>query len=122
MKTNLTMIGNWSLKDWTVAIQALNEEKGWYDDWTCDVTAETAKCAANLHGEVSELWEAARKGNVHVPCDKTESLTCGEEELADIFIRCVDTAIRLGIDIQSAVVKKFEFNKSRPHRHGGKKA
>lgn len=77
---------------------------------------------ANIHGEVSELWEAYRKGNLHKPCDKPCGLTCAEEELADIVIRAFDTAERLEIDIEAAILKKHEYNVSRPHLHGGKLA
>ena len=40
--------------------------KGFYDAGTPDVSAY----CANLHGEVSELWEAHRKGLLHAGCDK----------------------------------------------------
>lgn len=79
---------------------------------------------ANLHGEVSELWEAYRKGQLHEPCDKkTEpQLSCAAEELADIVIRCADTAKELGVDLGEAVIAKMDYNETRPHRHGGKLA
>jgi len=91
-----------------------------------------AKWTANLHGEVSELWEAARKGQIEKDCDKEATivcpnvgirrLTCAEEELADIIIRALDTSSALDIDIGAAVIAKHEFNKTRPHLHGGKLA
>lgn len=78
-----------------------------------------AKFCANLHGEAAELWEAARKGNLHKPCDKEGcALTCAEEELADLVIRAMDCAVVLGIDLGQAILKKSEFNRSRPHMHG----
>ncbi len=84
----------------------------------------------NLHGEVSELWEAYRANKLHEPCDKSkkmlellgESLTCAEEELADICIRLLDTSKSLNIDIGRAVRIKNEYNKTRPFRHGNKLA
>jgi NTP pyrophosphatase (non-canonical NTP hydrolase) len=76
------------------------------------------KFCMNLHGEVSELWEAARKGHLWDKCDKQVNLTCAEEELADIVIRAFDTAHSLGIDIGMAVARKSEYNESRPHMHG----
>lgn len=90
-----------------------------------------ARYTANLHGEVSELWEAARKGHLDAPCDKaatvpflggTRPLTCAEEELADIIIRALDTSRALGIRIGECVKAKHEYNQSRPHMHGGKLA
>ena len=107
--------------------------KGFHD---ADQHENEVQCAArhtaNLHGEVSELWEAARKGDLHKPCDKdayvildynaSRKLTCAEEELADIVIRACDTAATLGIDIGAAVKAKHEYNKTRAHKHGGKLA
>lgn len=77
---------------------------------------------ANLHGEVSELWEAFRKGTLKKKCDKPIPLTCAAEELADIIIRAMDTAVTLGIDIGEAIAGKDHYNQTRPFKHGGKKA
>jgi NTP pyrophosphatase (non-canonical NTP hydrolase) len=41
-------------------------------------------------------------------------------EIADIIIRCLDFSGEHGIDIESAVLEKMAFNKSRPFRHGNK--
>lgn len=72
----------------------------------------------NLHGEVSELWEVYRKNKLNEKCDKDCDLTYGEEELADIFIRCLDTAFAKGINIGRAIRIKSEYNKTRPFMHG----
>jgi NTP pyrophosphatase (non-canonical NTP hydrolase) len=77
------------------------------------------KFVANLHGEVSELWEATRKGKLNVPCDKPGcELTCAEEELADLAIRTMDCAVVLGVDLGAAIRKKAEYNQGRPFMHG----
>lgn len=79
---------------------------------------------SNLHGEVSELWEAYRLDRLRKPCDKNtpEPLTCAEEELADILIRVLDISCDLGIDIARAVRVKHMYNTNRPYKHGNKKA
>lgn len=77
---------------------------------------------SNLHGEVSELWEAYRKGNLFNQCDKPIPLTCAAEELADIVIRAMDAAVALGIDIGESIASKDSYNQTRPYKHGGKKA
>lgn len=85
---------------------------------------------ANLHSEVSELWEAYRLGKLNSPCDKSEkmleivgeTLTCAEEELADILIRTLDFCAAFGIDINKAVKYKILFNRTRSFRNGGKLA
>ncbi len=116
-------------------IDALNElSKAAYDnakakgfhDKDSDLVADYARWTANLHGEVSELWEAARKGDLHTSCDKACEmaaidgiyLTCEEEELADIIIRVLDTAGARGINIGRAVLLKMAYNATRPHMHG----
>ena len=88
------------------------------------------KYLMNMHAELSELWEAWRKGNINAPCDKSakmlelnvKELTCFEEELADIVIRALDTAHAFGIDIEKAIESKHAYNATRSHRHGGKLA
>lgn len=95
-----------------------------------DEPVTPATMVANLHAEVSELWEAYRAGTLHKLCDKSEKmkalglepLTCAEEEIADIIIRALDTAKDLRIDVGRAVAVKHEFNGHRPHRNGGKLA
>jgi NTP pyrophosphatase (non-canonical NTP hydrolase) len=97
--------------------------KGFHDIEELELEVQRmARHTANLHGEVSELWEAARKGELYKPCDKDADLTCMEEELADIIIRAMDTASVFGVDIGNAVKLKHEYNKTRPHKHGGKLA
>jgi len=63
-----------------------------------------------IHSEVSEALEAYRKGDA-------ENFA---EELADIAIRLLDAAGGYGIDLESEIVKKHEYNKTREYRHGGK--
>jgi NTP pyrophosphatase (non-canonical NTP hydrolase) len=105
---------------WEVA-----KSKGFHDE-----PVPMAVSVANLHSEVSEMWEAFRNGSLQKPCDKAKKmaaldlpeLTCLEEELADILIRCLDTARENNIDMAKAVLAKDTYNQSRPHRNGGKAA
>jgi len=105
----------------------------WQQDWHKADENEDAfveRACNNLHDEVSELHEAWRNNELREPCDKAalmqelgiQPLTCIEEEMADIVIRVLDNARKLGVDIQSAVERKHAFNAQRPHRHGGKKS
>jgi len=77
-----------------------------------------AAWTANLHGEISELWEAARKGMLNMPCDKDIPLTCAEEEFADIVIRALDSSRAFDIDLGRAIHIKMQYNASRPRMHG----
>lgn len=114
-----------NLKELRDEIEAINVEKGWRDR-----AISVASMVANLHGEVSELWEAFRAGKLNKPCDKAvamveagvPALTCAEEELADVIIRAVDDAALLGVDLERAIRLKLDFNRTRPYRHGGKVA
>lgn len=104
-------------------LNALN--KGFHDK-DGDIVSDYARWTVNLHGEVSELWEAARKNALFDLCDKhqsmmdlfQDSLTCEEEELADIIIRVLDTAGARGVNIGRAVLLKMAYNATRPHMHG----
>lgn len=41
-------------------------------------------------------------------------------ELADLAIRLFDTAEEYGLDLQSLIDTKLNYNRKRPFRHGGK--
>lgn len=110
-------------------VHRLAVEKGWHDpEETEDQFVE--RTTNNFHDEVSELHEAWRNNRLHSPCDKADKmqelgfvpLTCLEEEMADIIIRVLDSCVRLGVDIDRAVMVKHKFNKTRPYRHGGKRS
>jgi NTP pyrophosphatase (non-canonical NTP hydrolase) len=76
--------------------------------------------------EASEAMEEIRDGHeftsvyyeVHgVPTTKPLGFPI---ELADIVIRVFDLARACDVDLGAAVRRKMEFNRTRPHRHGGK--
>lgn len=85
--------------------------------WNCtkpEQWADTYKIPAVLalvHTEVSEAVEAFRED------DKVNFA----EELADVIIRVLDLCGGLEIDIDTEIRKKLEKNKTRSHRHGGKR-
>ena len=87
-------------------VHAINQRNGWFDvsrDFSADI--------ALLHSEVSEAFEAWRKDDIH---------HLGEE-LADIFIRLIDTCDRAGINLAQAYFAKCRKNRTRSYRHGGKR-
>jgi len=118
-----------TLNEISKMVHELAIEKGWYDKKETDDEFVERTCN-NLHDEVSELHTAWRENNLHNLCDKAQKmveegmnpLTYCEEELADIIIRAMDSAERLGVDIENAVLTKHRFNKTRPIRHGGKRS
>lgn len=86
--------------------------------------------SSNQHAEASEFWEAARKGKLGAPCDKSKDmialslppLTNAQEEIADEIIRALDKAAEFKVDVAEAVAIKMAFNATRPHKHDGKLA
>lgn len=69
---------------------------------------------ALMHSELSEALEAHRNG---IPEGEKG---CISEEFADVIIRLLDTAQERGIDMEAAINKKMEFNKTRKYKHGKK--
>lgn len=122
-----------NLKEMQAQCYAEAASKGWHPgDAKPGTDAEINEMACRFmcsHEELSELWSAVRSATFREPCDKAEkmkaiglpALTCGEEEFADRFIRLLDEAQTHGIDMRKAVAVKMLYNRSRPHRHGGKK-
>jgi NTP pyrophosphatase (non-canonical NTP hydrolase) len=65
--------------------------------------------------------EEYRAGNAayYVRDGKPEGVAA---EFADVLIRIGDFCGGFGIDLERAVREKLAYNRTRPHRHGGKLA
>ena len=92
--------------------------------------------------ELSEALEEYRAGKpmeytacTGCPIGPTDGTECKEDcngvlkarkpegiavEMADCIIRILDWCGKEGIDIDSVMTRKMEYNKTRPYRHGGK--
>jgi len=71
---------------------------------------------------VGMFTDITKRYEIH-PDDKVE-LNKPEgviHELADVVIRIMDMCGLYGMDLEAAIDRKMEYNKTRPYRHGGKK-
>ena len=109
-------------------------DKGWYDE-----PKTFGELIALCHSELSEALEEFRagfdidkplyecphgdciNGEVEDCADCEDGKPCGIPiELADVVIRVADMCGYYGIDLESAIKIKMEYNKTRPYKHGGK--
>jgi NTP pyrophosphatase (non-canonical NTP hydrolase) len=98
------------------SVHATAKEKGWYEpphrtsiESLMLVVTEIAEAVEEIRNSSKPIYREGRK---------YEGMAV---ECADAIIRLMDLAEYEGWPVAEAIILKSEFNKSRPHRHGGKK-
>ena len=94
-------------------------EKGWWDN----PDRVFGEVITLIHCELSEAFEEYRNsqpfGDVRIENGKPEGIPV---EMADAIIRILDWAESEGVDMEAVIQMKMNYNRTRPHRHGGKLA
>lgn len=110
-----------TLEEMQLEVHENNVEHGWFEK-----ARPFGDDVALLHTEVSEMYEAFRRWGTEdatrkgfVELQKPEGVG---SEVADVFIRLLDTCERHGIDLRAEYERKMTYNRTRPYRHGGKVA
>lgn len=99
-----------------------SKSKGWWDNPERNI----GELLALVHSEISEALEVYRdlgvdrlKSTWRKSDGKPEGFTV---ELADAIIRIADLCGAFDLELEEAIQNKMKYNRSRPHRHGGKLA
>lgn len=109
------------IQQWAEKIHSLAVKKGWYEE-----KRTPGDMLMLITGELSEAMEEVRLGHelheVLVDHGLKPPKPYGFPiELVDALFRLLDYMQGLELPIEQLMRMKYEFNKTRPHKHGGKR-
>ena len=108
---------NKSLNDFAEEVTEVATDHGWWEN-----PPSIPEIIALCHAELSEALEEYRKGKGagEIYIDEKGAAQGIPIELADVMLRILDFCGHEKIDIEGAILRKHEYNKKRPYKHGGK--
>lgn len=107
-----------SIAQWQTDVHALAVKKGWYNQ-----ERDPLGLICLVHSELSEAVEEWRRtGDTNYILEDCRKPVGFPIEIADAVIRILSMCEHFGIDLESAMERKHEYNKTRPYRHGDKLA
>ena len=104
-----------NINDWAKEIHQNAVDHGWWDD-----EPEFPTIVALCHSELSEALEAYRDRmpNVAAALGRPEGIAV---EMADCLIRILDWFGGSGVEVETVLRAKHNYNLTREYRHGGKR-
>ena len=108
-----------TIKEWQKDIHDNAVSKGF---WEHNNNHRTGELLMNSIAEMAEAMEDYRDDKMETYFDEKGKPHGFPSELADIVIRVLDIAEAYGVDLEHEMEIKMKYNKTRSHKHGGKKA
>lgn len=103
-----------NISELQTSVHRVAVQKGWWDE-----PQNTGTLIALCHSELSEALEEARLNRYETYYVDRKPEGFGVE-LADCVIRILDMCEYYNIDLESLLLEKHEYNKTRSYKHGGK--
>lgn len=106
-----------SINEWAKEVHQNAVDHGWWES-----PRSVGELLMLVVSEVSEAFEEIRNGHEMTETYYSEGgkMEGVPSELADVVIRVMDLCEFYGVDLESAIAEKHNFNKTRPYKHGGK--